>query len=244
MAAMPQSYGRDLVALVSDTVKDHNPPVMKLNSKYFDSIRVSKDRGTKGRGAKAAAKERSNALCQWKGCDKRGSHRAPKGRGRDGEYYLFCLDHVRQYNASYNYFEGMNDKDFADYQRDSLTGHRPTWKMGSDKAPEEAKPAKPKGADAWTAEARMKDPHGFFAWRAKQARKDAQTKRREVRPLEKKALASLHLDVTASKEEIKAKFKELAKKHHPDTNGGDRATEEKLREVIQAYNYLKQVGLV
>jgi DnaJ-class molecular chaperone len=44
--------------------------------------------------------------------------------------------------------------------------------------------------------------------------------------------------------EIKARFKELVKRHHPDANGGDRGAEDKLREIIQAYNYLKQAGLV
>ena len=44
---------------------------------------------------------------------------------------------------------------------------------------------------------------------------------------------------------IKARYKELVKRHHPDANGGDRSSEEKLREIIQAYNYLRveQAGL-
>jgi DnaJ-class molecular chaperone len=48
---------------------------------------------------------------------------------------------------------------------------------------------------------------------------------------------------TATKEDIKAQYKALVKRHHPDANGGDRGSEEKLREILQAYNYLKQVGL-
>jgi DnaJ-class molecular chaperone len=62
--------------------------------------------------------------------------------------------------------------------------------------------------------------------------------------LEKKALTALGLKQGASKDEIKARFKELVKLHHPDANGGDTRSEEKLREIIQAYNYLKQAGLV
>ena len=68
--------------------------------------------------------------CSWPGCDKAGAHRAPKGRGREGEYHLFCLDHVRDYNKSYNYFSGMSDDDVATYQKSSITGHRPTWSSG------------------------------------------------------------------------------------------------------------------
>src|SRR5690349_6057974 len=69
---------------------------MKLDSKYFDSVRVRPDE------ARPAAQDAP--VCQWKGCKLEGVHRAPRGRGYEGQYYLFCLDHVRQFNASYNYF--------------------------------------------------------------------------------------------------------------------------------------------
>jgi len=67
---------------------------------------------------------------------------------------------------------------------------------------------------------------------------------RKLKPLEAKAIDALGLPHTADKELIKTRYKELVKKHHPDANGGDRGSEEKLREIIQAYNYLKQVGMV
>src|SRR4029079_19567462 len=65
---------------------------------------------------------------------------------------------------------------------------------------------------------------------------------RAIRNAERKALHQLGLDVGADKTEIKARFKLLVKRHHPDANGGDRAMEDKLREIIQAYNYLKSAG--
>jgi DnaJ-class molecular chaperone len=68
--------------------------------------------------------------------------------------------------------------------------------------------------------------------------------RRPLKPIEKKSLDALHLPHAATKAEIKARFKELVKRHHPDSNGGDTRSEDKLREIIQAYNYLKQAGLV
>ena len=58
----------------------------------------------------------------------------------------------------------------------------------------------------------------------------------------RKALNELSLEVTATKVEIKTRFKDLVKRHHPDANGGDRASEDKLREIIVAYNYLKSAG--
>lgn len=212
--------------------------LMKLNSKYFDSIRVAPQRAREDKGSKS-----KHPMCQWKGCGKPAPHRAPKGRGRDGEYFCFCIDHVKEYNASYNYFDGMSDAEVSDFQKDALTGHRPTWKVG---------------ANSWAhgtsehngrtghedATLNPNDPHGIFAERAKATREEALDRRRQLKPIEKKSLETLHLPQTASKDEIKARFKELVKRHHPDANGGDTRSEDTLREIIQAYNYLKQAGLV
>ena len=65
-----------------------------------------------------------------------------------------------------------------------------------------------------------------------------------MRNAERKALHELGWKRAPSKVEIKARFKVLVKRHHPDANGGDRAMEDKLREIIQAYNYLKSAKLV
>jgi DnaJ-domain-containing protein 1 len=86
---------------------------------------------------------------------------------------------------------------------------------------------------------RFSDPHGFFSWRS-----PGEEPRRTLKPLELKSLESLDLTATAARDEIKARFKQLVKRHHPDANGGDKRSEDKLREIIQAYNYLKQAGLV
>jgi hypothetical protein len=87
----------------------------------------------------------------------------------------------------------------------------------------------------------FKDPHEFFPWRPTENPKPP---RRSLKPLEIKSLEALNLTATAERHEIKARFKELVKRHHPDANGGDKRSEDKLRETIQAYNYLKQAGLV
>ncbi|MEL6748319.1 MAG: DnaJ domain-containing protein, partial [Pseudomonadota bacterium] len=71
----------------------------------------------------------------------------------------------------------------------------------------------------------------------------ASLRARKLGKLEQRYLRTLHLTDDASPEDIKTKYKDLVKQHHPDANGGDRGSEDKLREVIQAYNYLKQAGL-
>src|SRR6201993_1812815 len=95
---------------------------MKFDSPLFDRIRV-----------KPAQDRRLSAeipTCEGTGCREKATHRAPKGRLREREYWRFCLNHVREYNHSYNYFAGMSDDAVSRYQKDAVTGHRPTWKMG------------------------------------------------------------------------------------------------------------------
>jgi hypothetical protein len=201
---------------------------MKFDSPLFDRIRV-----------KPSEDRRRNAdtpCCEWKGCANAATHRAPKGRNRENEYWRFCLDHVREYNASYNYFSGMSEDAVLRYQKDAITGHRPTWKMGTGKnsSPDFGRQG-------------PHDPFNVFReFGARGAEARAKAERveppRAVRNAERKALHELGLEVGADKAEIKAKFKLLVKRHHPDANGGDRATEDKLREIIQAYNYLKSTG--
>jgi hypothetical protein len=155
---------------------------------------------------------------------------------REREKWQFCLNHVREYNHSYNYFAGMSDEAVSRYQKDAITGHRPTWKMGVGRRPAGAEPLA--GHDS------MHDAFGVFRehsgnWRPNFER--AEPASRPVRNAERKALGVLELELDVTAADIKAKFKLLVKRHHPDANGGDRAFEDKLREIIQAYNYLKSV---
>ena len=99
---------------------------MKFDSPLFDGIRVKPENDRR---------KKVGPKCQWTGCKNEAKHRAPKARGGDKEYWSFCLNHVRQYNQQYNFFSGMSDDDVRAYQKDSLTGHRPTWKMGTGNHP-------------------------------------------------------------------------------------------------------------
>jgi hypothetical protein len=204
---------------------------MKIESPLFDSIRVKPDRDRRVRTDCPA--------CEWTGCAAPATHRAPKGRTRENEYWQFCLDHVREYNHSYNYFAGMNDDDVAKYQKDAMIGHRPTWKMGMNGGKPNSRSHSARFRPGFSAE----DPMGLFReFGGNAERSEGEPRRRVVHNAERKALEALGLEAEATAQEIKARFKMLVKRHHPDANGGDRSTEDRLREIIQAYNYLKTVG--
>ncbi|MFC5387693.1 J domain-containing protein [Aquamicrobium segne] len=205
---------------------------MKPYPKYFDKIRIRRD--------KAADKKSEAPSCQWDGCQEPGTHRAPVGRMREGEYFRFCFNHVREYNKGFNYFSGVPDSDVARFQKEALTGHRPTWKMGVNKSAHSA----PDYAQMRSGRAgyynRIRDP--FNVLNADDPNAKPQ-RHRKARPLEIKALETLGLSAEASAEEIKARYTLLIKRHHPDANGGDRASEDRFRDVLQAYRMLRQAGL-
>jgi hypothetical protein len=203
------------------------------NSPLFDRIRVKPDQDRRLRA--------EHPCCEWPGCSGAATYRAPKGRGRENEYWRFCLDHVREYNHSYNFFAGMSEDAIAKYQKDDITGHRPTWKMGSiGGTRRDSRRASDFRASGWAAE----DPFSLFGDRAARSSGDARRapEGRTILNAQRRALGVLGLESDAKRADIKARFKVLVKRHHPDANGGDRTTEERLREIIQAYNYLKSAG--
>ncbi|MFI3242206.1 MAG: DnaJ domain-containing protein [Alphaproteobacteria bacterium] len=46
--------------------------------------------------------------CDHEGCDKAGEYRAPKDKSLK-EYFWFCLEHVQEYNKSWNFYAGEED---------------------------------------------------------------------------------------------------------------------------------------
>jgi len=203
---------------------------MSLDSKYFDMLRI---RPKKTESGKAKAE---GLKCQWAGCDKPGTHKAPAGRNREGQYLHFCIDHVREYNKNFNYFSGLTDEQIAVFQKDALTGERPTWKVSTGGSSTKAR------ASADFSRIRSGSASSLHRLGADFAAAPAAPPKPRLKTLEAKAFITLGLEQSADKKAIKAQYKALVKLHHPDANGGDRSSEERLQEVIAAYNILKTAG--
>ena len=180
-------------------------------------------------------------MCEWPGCKNKGPHRAPKGRENSKEYCHFCLNHVREYNQCYNFFQGMNADAVARYQKDALTGHRPTWKMGANSSAKGKTGAEADSMPLPIRSACSRSSTAAAAGGPVPAPPQAKAETRKVMNAERKALQVMGLGPGATLETVKAKYKALVKQHHPDANGGDRSTEDRLIEIIKAYNYLKTV---
>ncbi|MBI3673328.1 MAG: J domain-containing protein [Rhizobiales bacterium] len=197
---------------------------MRLDSKYFDKIRVK-------RGAERQIRAEV-PQCDWPDCPRPGPHKAPKGRSAEGQFHNYCTEHVQQYNKSYNYFAGMNDTEVAGFQKDAQTGHRPTWKLGQNST------ANVSGVRR-KATKMARDPFGLDAVGPEPGRHPSG---RALRATELKALQTLGLDDRATPDAVKAQYKTLVKRLHPDANGGSRANEDTLKAVIQAYDHLRSSG--
>lgn len=198
-----------------------------VNSKFFDGIKISKKQ--------ESIKKEDN--CQWEDCEMPAVHKAPKGRGMEGQYYNFCLKHVREYNKNYNYFEGMNQTDLSKFQKEAMLGDRPTWKLGVDNKDQ---------LGSFSAEEILKKLKANRTGINQDSEKPNYNsqKRQKIGNAAKKALYVLGLDNTSTSDEIKNRYKLLVKKHHPDLKGGKETSDEKLIEIIKSYRYLKSIGLV
>ncbi len=168
--------------------------------------------------------------CEFLGCDQPADHRAPRAPNDLRSYRWFCLDHVRDYNRSWNFFAGWSRDDIERFQHDDMTGHRPTWPIGQNPG-----------------ERRREDLEAVFrAFEHEWLGADNGRNGGRGRPTEaaseawREASALLNLTPPFNLGELKRRYKSLVKRHHPDANGGSRESEELLKHINHAYNYLRK----
>lgn len=162
-------------------------------------------------------------LCAWPGCDAEASYRAPKSRDSLREFQWFCLEHVREFNRGWNYFAGMSPEQIDAHRRADTTWHRPSWRFGV-------------GAGFG------QDWDDMFGGEAGE-RSRHQPPPNRPRSKAEEMMARLDLDQGFTLDELKRRYKRLAKQHHPDLHGGDKAAEERLKLINEAYTYLKEQRL-
>lgn len=170
-----------------------------------------------------------DAPCDAPGCTEAGEFRAPLSPGSfdgPGAWRWLCLDHVREFNARYNYFAGMSTEEIVDAQRPMAGWERETRTFSG-------VGSTPRWAD-------FRDPleaiQARFAATCPQDRKDG----RALSGEDRRDLKTLRLAVDADRRELREAYSTLVRRFHPDRNGGDRSHEAELRETIDAYNRLKR----
>lgn len=165
--------------------------------------------------------------CDFAGCKHVGTYKAPKSREQLREYWWFCLDHVRMYNQSWNFYAGMSEDEFQSSQDMASRWERPTWPLGGNIKPEHISNFRDKLdllQRAGILSQKMREPQPVFPPHSE----------------ESKSLLILDLEWPVTLVCLKKKYKELAKKFHPDLNKNDKFAEEKLKRIISAYGVLKK----
>jgi hypothetical protein len=198
---------------------------MKQQSKLFDSIRIRPRREEKPEPAEFA--------CEWEGCEEAGEYRAPKGPRNEGQY--------RHYNKAFNFFAGMSPEEL-----DEALHAPPQAESRSTFATGNAGAARAAGRETSSRPGdKYGDPFGVFArYRYRQSQRPAAERVKPLNENDRRAFESLGFPGHAKSDDIKQAYKNLVKIHHPDVNGGDRSSEEKLRTIIAAYSHLKKMGFV
>lgn len=157
--------------------------------------------------------------CDHIGCPEAGLYPAPKSRDNLQNRYYFCLEHVRQYNKSWNYFAGFSEEQMYEQMRKDTAWDRPTWQA--------AIPLK--------MEQRLHEFVRKFAGEASAKTPPPKT----ALSKEAQALETLGLGPQADRKTIKSRYRELVKKYHPDTNPDNPKAAERFRIVTEAYIVLR-----
>ena len=161
-------------------------------------------------------------VCDAPDCDLPGEYRAPKTRDGQRKFHWFCLEHVREFNASWDYYKGMSPDQIEAQLRADTSWQRPSWPLGQ------------LGQTA-RLDTLLEDRLHAFAFGGRQT----PPPNPGVPPDLREPLAVLGLIWPVTLEGVKSKYKELAKRHHPDANGGDKASEETLKTINLAYATLR-----
>lgn len=176
--------------------------------------------------------EGARAYCAAPGCTAPGEFKAPLRPGNfdgPGTWLFLCLDHVREHNATYNFFEGMSPEEISEAQS-PLSG----WAQPSRVFAANGADPPPKWSD-------FADPLDAISGRFGRHRDKGSRISRFSRN-ERRALSVLGLDEGADRHALRQRYSTLVRRYHPDKNGGDRSKEARLGEVIEAYQLLRKAA--
>ena len=165
-------------------------------------------------------------ICEWENCEQNGDFKAPIEKDNSKNYRWLCEEHIKLFNKSWNYFEGMNQNEIENFIKSDVTWPRPTQKFGS--------------SDnffniLWNNA--LNDKFNFF----KQENNINNLNGTKLYEKDKDALRIMELELNSSWPIIQKRFKTLVKKFHPDKNAGNKQFEDKLKKITLAYSHLKLV---
>ena len=176
--------------------------------------------------------EGARAKCAVPGCTAPGEFKAPLQPANfdgPGTWRFLCLDHVREHNGHYNFFEGMSPDEITRAQHPLAGWDRPSRSFAAN------------GADPPPKWSDFADPLEAISGRFGKLRERA-GKPSRFNKEERRALDVLGLGDDADRHQVRQRYSNLVRRYHPDKNGGDRSHEGRLGEVIAAYQLLRKAS--
>ena len=163
-------------------------------------------------------------ICDWENCKEIGNYKAPLEKDNSRNYRLLCLNHVKEFNKNWNYFEGMDDTQIYEFIKSDMTWLKPTQSFSSS--------------------------DNFFKILWNNALRDEYDKTKSKGQFnymnqfkfnhnDIRAFSILGVSIGLEWSKIQEKFKKLVKKLHPDMNAGNKKYEDKLKIITLAYTQLK-----
>ena len=165
--------------------------------------------------------------CDKVDCNEKGKFKAPKSRILLNEYYFFCLEHIKEYNKSWDFYKGLSVNQIESSMREDIIWNRPSW-------PLKGNPYKV-----------IEQINNFFSEDIEHLNyenKDSYFKNKlideNLTEEEDKALSILSLKLPLTLEKIKKNYKKLVKIFHPDVNGNNKDKEDKFKDINNSYKIL------
>ena len=165
-------------------------------------------------------------ICEWENCKEFGKYKAPLEKDNSKNFQWLCEEHIKLFNKSWNYFEGMSQLEIENFIKSDLTWHRPTQQFGS---------SDNFFSILWNNA--LSDKFNFF----KQEKTLNGLKLKKLTEKDKDAFVVVGLNLNADWPTVQKKFKTLVKKFHPDRNSGNKQFEDKLKKITLAYSHLKLI---
>ena len=165
--------------------------------------------------------------CDSPKCNEKGEYKAPKSRVMLNEYFYFCLDHIKEYNKSWDFYKGMSVEQIENSVRSDTFWDRPSW------------PLKNSFKNIFD---EFNEYVEDFVKNDDDKINDTYFKNKlldeSLTIEEAKALKELDLKMPISLEKIKKNYKKLVKIFHPDVNGNNKDAEEKFKQINESYKLL------
>lgn len=167
-------------------------------------------------------------ICEWSRCKAIGKFKAPTERDNSKRFKWLCEEHIKLFNKSWDYFDGMSQSEIESFLKSDLTWHRPTQKFGS----------KDNFFNIlWNNTLNDK----FKIFKENEDRSIHDNKHKKLCEKDKDAFRIMGLKFNDDLTAVQKKFKSLVKKFHPDKHSGDKQYEDKLKKITLAYSHLKMI---